>query len=119
AIMQGLDLDLYVLGRGWHGQKGLKVDPTNAMSPTYDKKTAHEATLGLRAKQKIKLFDYRFEGGLQAGKRPGAAPVATAMPVATVQKAVNVLAYQVDLELGLNLLEDRVRIAVEGLYASG
>jgi hypothetical protein len=119
AITGGLDLDLYALGRGWHEQRAIKVDPTSAMSPLYHRESAHEFTLGARAKQKVKFLDYRFEGGLQAGSRPGAAPLPTAMPVPTEQKSIDVLAYNADLELGVTVLSDKLRVGVEGLYASG
>ncbi|MEY4510853.1 MAG: Alginate export, partial [Pseudomonadota bacterium] len=103
----------------WGPAKGLHTVGNNLTSPTYSRDNATEATFGARAKQKIKIFDYRTELGVQAGSRPRSAPLATATaPVPSVEN-VNVLAYQADLELGVSFLEDKYRVSVEGLYASG
>ncbi|MDB4987807.1 MAG: hypothetical protein JWN04_2985, partial [Myxococcaceae bacterium] len=119
AITKGLDLDLYSFVRSWGPAKGFHTVSGNAMSPTWDRESAAEATFGGRAKQKVKWFDYRSEVGLQAGSRPGAAPAATATaPVAKI-KSTDVLAYQADLELGASMFGDKYRVSLEGLYASG
>jgi hypothetical protein len=120
AITKGLDLDGYSFVRAWGTAKDLKVTPSNAMSPTYRRENAAEATFGARAKQKIKFFDYRTELGVQTGSRPRSVPLANAMtpPTQTVQD-VNVLAYHADLELGVSFAEDKYRVSVEGIYASG
>ena len=119
-IKQGLDLDVYVLGRGWHEGKGIAIQPGLAGSPTYRRESAHEVTVGARAKQKIAFFDYRFEGGIQAGSRPGAAPTVVMMAATgTEQPSTDVLAYQADLELGVSALGDKLRLGLEGIYASG
>ncbi len=118
AIMKGLDLDAYALVRGWATAKDLRATAANVNS-TYRRDGATELTLGTRAKQKIGAFDYRVEGGLQTGTRPGAAPAATTpAPIPTVKNA-NVLAGQIDLELGVSAPNERFRASVEGVYASG
>jgi hypothetical protein len=121
ALMPGLDLDLYALAQGYHGVKGIKLAPADPMSATYVKEGATQATFGARIKQKIKVLDYRAEAGLQTGSRLGATPTAPTMGMtpATRQAAVDVMAYQIDAEVGLNLLEDKLRVAAEGIYASG
>ncbi len=120
AVMPGLDFDLYALGRSWLSQQGLRVSADPA-SPLYERKDAHELTLGARAKQKIAFFDYRAEAGYQLGKRPGAAPTLnqmTMMATGSAQKAVEVSAYHADVELG-GSLGDTLRIGVEGIVATG
>lgn len=117
AIIKGLDLDVYALVRTWADAKNLKVNPADAMSPLYRKKKAAELTFGARAKQKLGRFDYRAEAGVQAGSRPGAAPTAAAL-VSSVDN-VDVIAYHGDLELGLSFAEEKLRVSLEGLYASG
>lgn len=117
AITQGLDLDAYALVRTWSDAKNLRVAPANAMSPLYRRENAADATIGVRAKQKLGFFDYRLEAGLQAGSRPGVVP-AMAMPPPTKVDHVDVLAHQADLELGLSYA-DKFRVGVEGIYASG
>ena len=119
AITKGLDLDLYSFVRSWGPGKGYHSVAGNLMSPAYDREHATEATFGARAKQRVKFFDYRTEVGLQAGSRPGAAPAATATAPIPEVKNADVLAYQADLELGVSFLEDRYRVSLEGLYASG
>lgn len=119
ALAPGLDLDLYALGRGFHRQRGLRVDPADPTAGTYTRENANEFTFGARVKQKIKFLDYRFEGGLQTGSRPGAAPSAAMMPPASTQPAVDVFAYHADAEIGVNMASDRLRIGLEGIYASG
>jgi len=87
---------------------------------TYQRGGAGETTFGARAKQKIKRFDYRVELGLQAGSRPGGAPTVSAgVASGKEQKSQDVLAYQGDLELGVQAVPDYLRISLEGLYASG
>lgn len=61
-------------------------------------------TLGARVKGANGDFVYRGEAGVQAG--------ATAA-------GGNALAYQVDVEFGVLLFEKRLRLTVEGLFASG
>ena len=103
AIVKGLDLDAYALVRAWGEAKSLRIVQSDAASPLYTRKSAAEATFGLRAKQKLGAFDYRFEGGVQTGSRPGAPPTLTqgTAPAAQVDE-VDVLAYHGDLELGVS-----------------
>ncbi|HEY6878025.1 MAG TPA: alginate export family protein [Polyangiales bacterium] len=122
AIKQGLDLDAYVLVRSWGDAKGVQAatgTAANAMT-TYRRENAAEATLGARSKAKFGLFDYRVETGLQAGSRPGAAPTLNNGMLSTrTVDAVDVLAWQGDLELGVSFAQDKYRLGLEGLYASG
>ncbi|HEY5907230.1 MAG TPA: alginate export family protein [Vicinamibacteria bacterium] len=120
ALMPGLDLDLYALAQGFHGVKNLKLAASDPMSPLYSRESATQVTFGARIKQKIKFLDYRVEAGLQTGSRPGAVPTVMPMvPPPTRQAAADVSAYHVDAEVGLNLFEDKLRLAAEGIYASG
>lgn len=119
AITHDLDLDAYALVRAWPETRGLKLDPTSPTSTTYTRDTAGEATLGARVKQKVGMIDYRFEGGAQAGSRPDGAPKPGATPAPASQAVRDVLAYHADVELGLHLVQDRLRISAEALYASG
>jgi hypothetical protein len=125
AIKAGLDLDVYLLTQVWGESQ--RTGPAGNTAPgatpgTYKRDGAAQATLGARAKQKIKIFDYRVEAGLQFGKRVGDLIAVPVMPSATQQtsvKAVDALAYQADLELGLAAIPDKLRFSLEGLYASG
>jgi hypothetical protein len=136
AIKAGLDLDLYFFTQLW--TESQQVGTTTG---TYKREGAAQFTLGARAKQKVKFFDYRFEGGVQAGKRGAdlaAIPAMVTPMTVTEVKATDVLAYHADLELGLALVRakapaagapapapgappppDRLRVSLEGLYASG
>lgn len=120
ALMAGLDLDLYLFGQVWADtEKRLAISGTTPPA-TYRRDGAGQVTFGARVKQKIKIFDYRFEGGVQGGTRSfdPAAPGAMATP-ASVSPAVDVLAYHADLELGVAIIPDKLRVSVEGIYASG
>ncbi len=119
AITSGLELDLYAFARLWGNTVGLPVDATVQGSPTYEREKASEGTLGARAKQRLGVIDYRLETGVQLGTRPGPAPSPTAMPPAAKQLARDVFAYHIDAELGLHVVSDRLRIAAEGILASG
>jgi hypothetical protein len=134
SITTGLDLDVYLLTQIW-GETQRTAKGT--AGGVYKREGAAQFTIGARAKQKIKRFDYRFEGGVQAGKRATDLVVVPAgtMGDQTVSKSSDVLAYQGDLELGLALVRgakpaatalpgapppvDRLRISLEGMYASG
>jgi hypothetical protein len=136
SITTGLDLDLYLFTQIWG-----ESQRSGVASGTYKRQGAAQVTIGARAKQKIKFFDYRFEGGIQAGKRSADLLAIPAMPTPTTVtelKSSDVLAYQADLELGLALVRakppapgaaapaagvpaapDRLRVSLEGMYASG
>jgi hypothetical protein len=103
-VSEGMALDLYLLANTFMPADGAPVsdDPADG---TQDVDGAVEVTVGARAKQKIGSFDYRGEAGLQLGER---------IVGVTTQ---SVTAYHGDLELGLSF--DAVRVALEGLYASG
>jgi hypothetical protein len=108
AIKRGMALDLYALGLLSPLTQGVPIDPADP-SVVATVEGAFELTLGARVKDRIGAVDYRAEAGIQAGERraaPGAA-------------ATNVLAYQADAEVGVSFADDRVRFALEGLYASG
>jgi len=119
AIAQGLDFDLYGLLQLWPATDGIRVAPTDPMNTmTYEREAAGEVTFGVRAKQRVGMLDYRAEAGLQLGSRVGAAPMPMAMAPAELESP-SVLAYQGDAELGVFVLEDKLRIGLEGLIASG
>lgn len=120
AIKTGLDLDVYLLAQIWGETEQRLVIPNTAPPATYRRESAGQVTFGARAKQKIKVFDYRAEAGVQGGTRvfDPAAPAMGAMP-AGVAPAVDVLAYQADLEIGMALVPEKLRLSLEGLYASG
>ena len=95
-----LTLDPYALFR---------VVPAWRQPEEADEPTTVLATVGLRATGRVAAFDYRLEGGAQAGRqRPG--PQAASQPAR---------AYQIDAELGINLLANRLRVGLEGFIASG
>jgi len=106
AIVEGLDLDIYALGKSW-GAANTSVDDGSGGTIVTHQDAATFVTLGARAKQKLGVFDYRAEADLQVGKTQ-----------ATAGDAVNKLAYQGDLELGVTPL-DALRISVNGVYATG
>lgn len=119
AIAKGLELDAYVLERAWGGGS-LRVTASDSASPRYHRDAAAETTFGLRAKQKIAFFDYRVEAGLQIGSRPGSAPTVTGGVLSRNDAPkIDIFAQQVDAELGVSLVPDRLRVALEGVYASG
>ncbi len=93
-LHEGLALDVYLLEqlRGAASSGGIPVTPG-----------LQRSTLGVRAKQRVGLFDYRAEAGVQLG-RTG---------------AVKLRAFQVDAEAGVTLADEHLRLAIEGFYASG
>ena len=80
------------------------MDP---MDGTADRESATEVTLGARVKGKGGAVDYRAEAGVQLGTRLAG------------MTSRDVLAYQGDLELGVAVVDKKLRLALEGLYASG
>lgn len=117
-VAEGLALDFYALGQTSPTTESVVDNPANPMSQTPTVSSATEMTLGARAKQKLTVFDYRVEAGLQFGGRPASAsmsvPIGTEPPELS---AVKVLAYQVDGELGVS--GSGLRAAVGALVASG
>ena len=104
-FFENVDLDLYALSRLWPNNREIPVDPT--LEPVeYD--FAADLTPGVRVKGTAGVFDFRAEQGLQLGTRP-------ALP-----EPVDVLAYQGDVELGLDFRKTaHVRVAAEAFYATG
>jgi len=107
ALGSRIQLDLYSLAQIWPRTNGVPLDETDPRTTYVTYSTAVQSTTGLRIKQRLGPLDYRAEGGVQTGHRPA------------LGGKQSVRAFQADIELGLNLLEDRFRLAVEGLYASG
>ncbi len=105
AISEGMNLDAYALMKSW-GASNTTADDGMGGTVTTHKDAATQATIGVRAKQKLGVFDYRFEGGLQFGKIQGAGD------------AVKKFAYQGDLELGI-APSKAFRVSVGGVIASG
>ncbi len=104
AISKRLDFDLYTLGQSFGTDEAL-ADP-NTPGATVRRSAASEVTFGARAKHTVKVFDYGVEAGLQVGQRPA------------VEQPVDVLAYQVDGEIGARPVT-QLRLALGGSYASG
>lgn len=94
-VKPGFNLDAYVLGNINTRQH----NPLDATEPLSD--AGGFATVGARVKNKEGALDYRIEVGAQAGKVAGS----------------DILAFQGDAELGYTV--GIVRLALEGLYASG
>lgn len=107
-LAKGLALQPYALVKAWPRAYGLP-DPNDPMAPPVDAPGATQVTLGLLAKQRVGAFDYRIEPGLEVGRRRAGTP----------PDNPTVLAYQADAEVGAHALADRLRIALEGEYASG
>jgi hypothetical protein len=120
AIKAGLDLDVYLLEQVWaHTDQKLVVAGTTPPA-TYGREGAAQTTLGARTKQKVGIIDYRAEVGVQAGTRAGAIPTASASAAPAKEQAnQKVLAYQGDVEVGVQAVPEKLRISLEGLYASG
>lgn len=104
AITEGLALDLYGLGKSAANKR--EVDPATGAEISHTD-AATFMTFGARAKQKISIFDYRLEGGIQVGKAP--------VPAA---EAVDKFAYQINGEIGIAPVE-QFHIALGGAVASG
>src|SRR5690606_31116648 len=103
AIVEGLGLDVFALGKS-----AAATDITDATTGTVTHKDgATFMTFGGRAKQKISVFDYRVEGGVQVGKAVGPATA-----------AVDRVAYQVNGDLGVAPIK-QLHLAVGGAVASG
>jgi hypothetical protein len=104
AITEGLALDLYGLGKSAAAKR--EIDPATGAEISHTD-GATFMTFGARAKQKISIFDYRVEGGVQVGK----APVPTS-------EAIDKFAYQINGEVGVAPVE-QFHIALGGAVASG
>ncbi len=104
-----LELDLYALTHIWPGTDVPESAP--GAGDGGEREAAAELTLGSRVKTRVGIVDLRAEGGVQLGARRAAPD--------QVAEAVSTLAFQIDGEVGLNLADERLRIAGGGLYASG
>lgn len=115
-LVGDMALDAYAWARLWPGSDGLSRevdddgDPaTPAVSENFNQDTSAEVTVGARAKGKAGMLDYRAEAGLQFGNRP----------VANAEEPVDVFAYQADVEAGVSLMDNKLRLGLEGFIASG
>ncbi len=97
----GAQLDAYALGR----QQNDAADPMTGNLVEWSL-LVH---LGARLRYRIDVVDLRFEGGFQTGRR--------GQPMGTDPSLI--LAGHLDGEVGLNLLDDMVRVAAHGFFASG
>lgn len=115
-LHKSLELDVYFLQRiwaQWDSTAADPMDPTATIDVTSD--AALEATLGVRAKQRIGVVDYHAEAGVQFGQRQAAQrPVTAAGPLNQ-----DIIAAHIDGEVGVNVADDGLRLAVGGLVASG
>lgn len=109
---EDMDLDAYFLVQSQLRQEGL-LEPTTGMN--YAQAAAHRMTGGLRVKNQVGWFDYRMEAGIQFGSTADQAPDGF---MGDEVAAVDTLAYQADLELGVSF-PGKLRLAIEGLVASG
>lgn len=109
-----MDLDVYLL---WKAVPSTDADVEDPMDPTMtgvvETAAAIQMTLGARLKGEAGIADYRLEAGYEAGARP------TPPVFGTTNENVSVSAYQADLELGVKLVDKKLRLALEGLVASG
>lgn len=108
AISEGLDLDVYVLGKSAAATDVTTPDPDPTLPPVVThKEGATHVTLGARVKQALGMFDYRVEAGVQLGKAVGPAT-----------ENVGKSAYQIDGDFGLTF-GPKIRVALGGAIASG
>ena len=100
-----MEVDVYALGLTWPETDEAGMDPGDPALVT--RAHATTATLGVRTKDKRGAWDYRLEAGVQMG-------TALAEPGLESPAAV---AYHGDLAVGYSV--GRLRVGLEGLYASG
>jgi hypothetical protein len=105
-IAQGFDWDIYVLGLIKPTDRFTMpaMPPATTMPVSTEVDPATRLTIGSRVKNRHEALDYRLEAGVQIGSD---------------SDAVDALAYHGDIEIGVNLLDDKLRVAGEGLLASG
>lgn len=99
-VAEKFALDAYALVLATAGETALAGDPPEP--GTVDGST--RLTLGSRVKNRSGILDYRLEAGIQLGDAGGDR---------------RIFAWQADLEVGLSLIDGRLRVGIEGLYASG
>lgn len=103
-------LDVYALGRQTNNRAAL-----DAMGNPSEREWSLRATIGARLRYRVDVVDFRVEGALQTG-REGALRAAGGGVFGNAQ---TVLAGFGIGEIGLNLVENRLRLALEGNYGSG
>ena len=101
ALGMQADLDPYLLLN-----LAPATDVVNDMGEVVPRDSAAQGTVGVRLKGDPGVVDYRAEAGLQFGTR-------------SLAPETPVLAYHVDAELGVKVPSAKLRVAVEGFYASG
>ncbi|MBX3269320.1 MAG: alginate export family protein [Sandaracinaceae bacterium] len=94
-------LDVYALAR----QDNDRADPRTGAMIDYSLRLH----VGSRFRYRVDVIDLRAEAGFQTGRAGGPAGTDPAL----------ILAGHVDAEVGVNLLEDRLRFGAHGFYASG
>ncbi len=99
-ISEGFALDAYALVLATVAETVFEGDPPAPV----ERPGSARVTLGSRVKNRSGLLDYRLEAGVQLGD---------------AGNDRSIFAWQADLEVGVNLLDDKLRIGLEGLYASG
>lgn len=115
-IDPAMELEPYLLALVKPGTDNISVpNAMMGMPPTIVNRAPSTLfTLGTRFKHKIDVVDVRAEGGLQFGGNGGQAPVGMDIP-----DGQSVFAFQIDAEAGVSLMENKLRVGLEGLYASG
>ena len=104
-IAKGMDLDVYLFDLRYPTYSVTVADVTATQNG------GDELTLGLRAKGKVSLLDYRLEAGYQLGS-------SAVMGVDTTP--LGRAGMQADVELGVNIDALKgIRVGLEGFYASG
>ncbi len=88
--------------------------PVMGMPTVVDRAPSTLFTLGTRFKHKVDVIDLRAEGGLQFGGIGG-----QAAPGADIPEGQSIFAYQIDAEVGVSLMENKLRVGLEGMIASG
>jgi len=83
-------------------------------TPTTHRNPSTLFTLGTRFKHVIDTLDVRAEGGLQFGGIGQSAPIGT-----DPMSGPSIFAYQLDAEVGISVMDKKLRLGVEGLIASG
>lgn len=104
-IAKGMDLDVYLFDLRYPTYSVTVADVTATQNG------GDELTLGLRAKGRVSLFDYRFEAGYQLGS--------TAV-LGVDTNPLGRAGMQADVEIGANIDALKgIRVGLEGFYASG
>lgn len=102
-------LDVYALSRQTNDRT--QVD---AMGVATEREWSLRATIGARLRYRIELIDVRVEGAFQTGREGALRTMGGAFGSA----ATVVAGFGIG-EIGVNVVEDHLRFALEGNYASG